>query len=149
MDGEPVIESGLARIIKPTLTTRFHIDYEWWGRNEREWRVYLLSHLCPEHRATLESVSESARIDWIDPVSGEVRSIDGIQHALVSHCSLQPEYIGPHTTLVDAVFRVFLANGNVPLTVSEIAEKINRPALTMLRTLSGNRVYKGIRPVQE
>jgi hypothetical protein len=149
MDGEPVIVSGLARIIKPTLATRFHIDYEWWGRNEREWRVYLLSHLCPEHRATLESVSESARIDWIDPVSGEVHSIDGIQHALVSHCSLQPDYIGPHTTLVDAVFRVFLANGNVPLTVSEIAEKINRPALTMLRTLSGNRVYKGIRPVQE
>jgi hypothetical protein len=149
MDGEPVIESGAARLMKPTLATRFHIDYDWWGRNEREWRVYLLSHLCPEHRAALESVAEPSRIDWIDPVSAEVRSIDGIQHALVSHCSLQPDYIGPHTTLVDAVFRVFLANGNVPLTVSEIALKINRPAMTMLRTLSGTRVYKGIRPVQE
>jgi len=149
MDGEPVIESGAMRLIKPSLATRFHIDYDWWRRNEREWRVYLLSHLCPEHRAALESVADGTRIDWIDPNTAEVRSIDGIQHALISHCSLQPEYISPHTTLVDAVFRVFLANGNTPLTVSEISEKIGRPANTILRTLSGVRIYKGIRPFVE
>ena len=147
MDGEPVIESGAMRLIKPSLSTRFHIDYDWWGRNEREWRVYLLSHLCPEHRASLESVADGNRIDWIDPETAEVRSIDGVQHALISHCSLQPEYISPRTTLVDAVFRVFLANGNSPLTVTEIADKITRPANTILRTLSGVRVYKGIRPM--
>jgi hypothetical protein len=149
MDGEPVIESIAPRLFKPALTTRFHIDYDWWHRNEREWRVYLLSHLCPEHRAALESVSDQPMIDWIDPATAEVHSIDGIQHALISHCSLQPDYISPHTSLVDAVFRVFLANGNAPLSVAEIAQRINRPATTMLRTLSGNRVYKGIRPVLE
>jgi hypothetical protein len=146
MDGEPVVESGAVRLIKPSLSTRFHIDYEWWRRNEREWRVYLLSHLCPEHRAALESVPDGSRIDWIDPVTAEVRSIDGIQHALISHCSLQPEYIAVHTTLVDAVFRVFLANGNTPLSVSDVAERIGRPANIILRTLSGVRIYKGIRP---
>jgi hypothetical protein len=149
MDGEPVIESGAMRLIKPSLSTRFHIEYEWWQRNEREWRVYLLSHLCPEHRAALESVADGSRIDWIDPNTAEVSRIDGIQHALISHCSLQPGYIAPHTTLVDAVFRVFLANSNTPLTVNEISEKIGRPANTILRTLSGVRVYKGIRPVAE
>jgi hypothetical protein len=149
MDGEPVIESGAARRIKPSLSTRFHIDYGWWRRNEREWRVYLLSHLCPEHRASMESVADGTRIDWIDPETAEVRTIDGIQHALISHCSLQPDYISPRTTLVDAVFRMFLANGNSPLSVSEIAEKIDRPANTILRTLSGVRVYKGIRPADE
>jgi hypothetical protein len=146
MDGEPVIERGVLRLVKPSLSTRFHIDYDWWRRNEREWRVYLLSHLCPEHRSSLESVADGTRIDWIDPNTGEVHTIDGIQHALISHCSLQPEYISPHTTLVDAVFRLFLANGNSPLMVSEIAEKIGRPANIILRTLSGVRVYKGIRP---
>lgn len=149
MDGEPVTESGAARLIKPSLSTRFHIDYGWWRRNEREWRVYLLSHLCAEHRTALETIAEGTKIDWIDPNTGEVRKIDGIQHALISHCSLQPEYIAPHTSLVDAVFRVFLANGNSPLTVSEIAEKIGRPAKIILRTLSGVRVYKGIRPAPE
>jgi hypothetical protein len=149
MDGEPLNEPGAARRIKPSLSTRFHIDYDWWRRNEREWRVYLLSHLCPEHRSSLEAVADGTRIDWVDADTAEVRSIDGIQHALISHCSLQPEYISPHTTLVDAVFRVFLANGNSPLTVSEIAEKIDRPANIILRTLSGVRVYKGIRPIEE
>jgi hypothetical protein len=149
MDREPVIETGAVRLIKPGLSTRFHIDYNWWRRNEREWRVYLLSHLCPEHRAALESVADASQIDWIDPNTGEVRSIDGIQHALISHCSLQPDYIAAHTSLVDAVFRVFLANGNSPQTVVEIAEKIGRPATIILRTLSGGRVYKGIRPVEE
>ncbi|MBN1439233.1 MAG: hypothetical protein JW929_07485 [Anaerolineales bacterium] len=146
MDRDPLSESGAGRLIKPSLSTRFHIDLNWWRRNEREWRVYLLSHLCPEHRSALESVADGSRIDWVDPHTAEVRSIDGIQHALITHCSLQPEYISPKTTLVDAVFRVFLANGNTPLTVSEISEKIGRPANTILRTLSGARVYKGLRP---
>jgi hypothetical protein len=149
MDGQPVKKPGAARRIKPTLSTHFHIDYGWWRRNEREWRVYLLSHLCPEHRASLESVENASQIDWIDPETAEVRTVDGIQHALISHCSLQPDYISQRTTLVDAVFRVFLANGNTPLTVAELAEKIGRPAKTILRTLSGVRVYKGIRPVDE
>lgn len=149
MDGQPVSTPGATRRIKPSLSTRFHIDDEWWRRNEREWRVYLLSHLCPEHRASLESVGDASRIDWVDPETAEVRTVDGIQHALISHCSLQPEYISTHTTLVDAVFRVFLANGNTPLTVSDLAEKIHRPANTILRTLSGVRVYKGIRPADK
>jgi hypothetical protein len=149
MDGEPLTAEGATRLIKPSLQARFHIDYSWWHRNEREWRVYLLSHLCAEHRAALESIPAGALLDWIDPATAEVRQVDGIQHALITHCSLQPDYISPQTTLVDSVFRVFLANGNTPLSVGEIAQRINRPANTILRTLSGARVYKGIRPVSE
>jgi hypothetical protein len=149
MDGEPLTEAGNARLLKPTQHNRFHIDTSWWQRNEREWRVYLLSHLCPEHRTALESLPADTLLDWIDPLTAEVRQIDGIQHALISHCSLQPEYISPQTSLVDSVFRVFLANGNTPLTVGELAQRINRPATTIFRTLSGARVYKGIRPILE
>jgi hypothetical protein len=147
MDGEEIAESRPPHIVKPSLATRFHIDTEWWGRNDREWSVYLMSHLCPEHRTQLEAAPENDRLDWIDPATAEVHPIDSIQHALITHCSLQPEYITPQTSLVDSVFRVFLANGNSPLTVTEVAEKIHRPANTILRTLSGVRVYKGIRPM--
>jgi hypothetical protein len=143
------MEAGGSRVIKPTLFTRYHIDQEWWQRNEREWRVYLLSHLCSEHRVQLESADSSGMIDWVDPQTAEVKSIDGIQHALILHCSQQPDYISPRTSLVDAVFRVFLANGNSALTVAEIAQRIQRPASIILRTLSGGRVYKGIRPVED
>jgi hypothetical protein len=149
MDGEPVNEKAASRLIKPTLFTRFHIDQEWWQRNEREWRVYLLSHLCPVHRAQFEAVEDDLTLDWVDPQTAEVRPIDGIQHALILHCSQQPEYITLHTSLVDAVFRVFLSNGNSALTVAEIAQRIQRPATIILKTLAGGRVYKGIRPVEE
>ena len=56
------------------------------------------------------------------------------------------DFVTVNTSLVDAEFRVFLADGNIPLTPKELAEKISRPADTILRTLSGPAVYKGLRP---
>ena len=49
-------------------------------------------------------------------------------------------------TLVDSVFRLFLANGNTPLSSTELGEQLRRDAKTILRTISGIRVYKGLRP---
>jgi hypothetical protein len=86
-------------------------------------------------------------IDWIDPQTAEVKPVDGIQHALMSHCALQPDFVSEHTTLVEAVFRIFLVNGNQPMTAQELAKRLNRPAETILRTLTGPRVYRGLRPL--
>jgi hypothetical protein len=135
--------------IKPGLTTPFHIDYEWWERESRELRIYLLTHLCPEHRAQFESIAETAIIDWVDPETGEVQRLDGLQHVLRTHCAQQPGYVEEHTSVVDAIFRVFLANGNQPLSAVELADRIGRKGQggTILKTLSGARVYKGLRPI--
>jgi hypothetical protein len=133
-------------LIKPTLETPFHIDYEWWSRQNRELRVYLRSCLCPEHRSVFEGYADTEEIDWIDEDTGEVTRVDGLQHTLRVHCSLQPGYISPHTSLVDAVFRVFLANSNKPLTPVELGARIKREPGLILRTLASGRVYKGIRP---
>jgi len=139
------------RLIKPTLKTKFHIDFDWWERESREFRVYLTSHLCPEHYAAFEDYVGSDVVDVVDPETAEVRREDGIQHLLRTHCSTLPDFITTHTSLVDAVFRVFIANGNVPLSPEELADRIGRQgpgtANTILRTLSGARVYKGLRPV--
>jgi hypothetical protein len=140
------------RLIKPTLKTKFHIDFDWWERESREFRVYLKSHLCPEHQAVFADYDPATAediIDAVDPETAEVRREDAIQHTLRVHCSQAPEFITSHTSLVDAVFRVFIANGNQPLTPEELAERIQRPgqAGTLLKTLSGARVYKGLRPV--
>ena len=137
------------RLIKPTLKTKFHIDFDGWERESREYRVYLMSHLCPEHQAAFSDYAGDDVIDAVDPETAEVRKEDGIQHTLRTHCSQAPDFITSHTSLVDAVFRVFIANGNQPLTPEELAERIKRPGQgnTILRTLSGARVYKGLRPV--
>ena len=135
-----------APLVRPTLETPFHIDSEWWERQGRDMRVYLRSYLCPEHRAVFETHSDIEEIDWIDDDTGEVTRVDGLQHVLRVHCSLQPDYIAPTTSLIDAIFRVFLANNNKPLTAVELGARIRREPAVILRTLSGSRVYKGLRP---
>jgi len=135
-----------SRLIKPTLDTPFHIDYEWWNREDRELRVYLRSHLCPEHRAVFEEHLDTEEIDWIDEDTAEVTRVDGLQHVLRIHCSLQAGYIESHTPVLDAIFRIFLANNNKPLTPAELGVRIKRDPAVILKTLSGPRVFKGLRP---
>ncbi len=135
-------------LLKPSTKTPFHIDFAWWESNDRDWQVYLRSLLCAQHQESLASIQEGQMIDWIDPQTAEVQPVDGIQHALMSHCALQPDFVNPHTAVVEAVFRIFLVNGNQPMTAEGMASRLNRPAETILRTLAGPRVYRGLRPVQ-
>ena len=135
-------------LIKPTVRTTFQIDFEWWKENERDWHVYLRSLMCPIHQESLASLDEGEMIDWVDENTAEVREVDGIQHALMSHCAQQPEFLTQQTALVDAVFRLFLVNGNQPMSAEDLAKRLNRPAGTILTTLAGPRVYKGLRPAQ-
>jgi len=133
-------------LVRPSLNTKFHIDYDWWDRAERDLEVYLRSHLCPTHQETYADVDPGRKVDHVDPETGEVTRVAGIQHVLISHCAQQPGYLSGQTSLVNAVFRVFLSNGNTPLSPEELGERIGRPAQMILRTLTGPRVYKGIRP---
>jgi hypothetical protein len=134
--------------LKPNLDTKFYIDFDWWEEQDRDLRVYLHQHLCKSCREIFASHLGSETVDWIDPDTAEVQSVDGLWHTLRTHCSLQPDYILDSTPLVDAVFRVFLANGNAPLTPVELSAKINQPPAKILRVLGHGRVYSGIRPWQ-
>lgn len=133
-------------IVKPTLQTPFHVDFQWWKKNERDWHVYLRSLLCADHQESFANVDEGETIDWVDPVTAEVKPVEGIQNALMTHCARQPEFLTQQTALVDAVFRLFLTNGNMPMTSQELGTRLSRPPETILRTLAGPRVYKGLRP---
>ena len=138
--------SAASRRIKPTLNTQFHIEYSWWEREGRELRVYLLSHLDSEQRDFFIAHKDTEELDWIDPNTAEVRKVDALQRAL-QDASQREDFITPRTSLVDAVFRVFLANHNTPLSPIELGERIGRSPMTILRTLSGVNVYRGLRPV--
>lgn len=133
-------------IVKPTVTTPFHIDFAWWKKNERDWHVYLRTLLCTDHQESFADVEEGQTIDWVDPSTAEVKPVDGIQNALMTHCARQPDFLTQQTALVEAVFRLFLTNGNVPMSSQDMGARLNRPPETILRTLAGPRVYKGIRP---
>ena len=136
-----------ARSLRPTLETPFHIDYDWWTKSNRNLRVYLRSHLCSEHRAQIvESGVSLEMIDWVDPRTAEVVRRDGLVQILRTHCSQRPDYITEHTSIIDAVFRVFLVNDNTPLTARQLADRIEREPEIVLKTLSGKQVYQGLRP---
>jgi len=133
---------------RPTVNTRFEIDPEWWSRQRRNFRVELLGHLCPSCREGFHSHRDTELIDWVDPETAEVRRVDGLWHSLQSCCSQRADFVSSDTSLATAVFRVFLANGNQPLSPVEIWQRLaRRDPETILRLLVKGRPYYGIRVV--
>lgn len=141
--------AGHFSLVKPTLETPFHIDFDWWIEHDANWRVFLLDFLCDEHRALYAEKDQNIQIDSIDPQTAEVKRVDGLLNTLVEHCAQQEGFISKNTTLVNMIFKIFLANGNKPLNANQLAELTEKPAATILRTFSGTQIFKGIRPLQE
>ncbi|MBN2676591.1 MAG: hypothetical protein JXR32_00845 [Anaerolineaceae bacterium] len=133
-------------LIKPTVDTPFHIDFDWWKQNDNDWKVYLMSCLCLSHQEVFTELNSDDMVDAIDPVTAEIHQVNAVQHALMNHCAKQDDFINEHTSLVDGVFRLFISNGNTPMTAIELSNIIHRPAEMIVRTLAGMKVYKGIRP---
>lgn len=134
-------------LIKPNLTTKFRVDFDWWKMQDRNWRNSLVSFMCPKHQELFAHVGDAQEMDLVDPETGEVSRGDGLIQTLVEHCARQEDFITSNTPLVDSVFKVFLVNHNQPLDSIELADRIGKPAETILRTIGTTRVYKGIRPV--
>lgn len=134
-------------LIKPTLETKFHIDYDWWSRERpNDLRTYLLSHLPPEKRTYFQNKSGADQVlDYIHPETAEVFRLDELGLALQEAAS-QSDFINAHTSLVDSLFRVFIANSNQPRSPLELAQATGRDAQTILKTVGGPKVYMGLRP---
>lgn len=135
-------------IIKPTLETKFHIDYDWWEKDDNDLRAYTLTHLPTDLREKFDEETEPRVVDFIDPETGEVTRLDELGLA-IREAADRDDYINPQTSLVDSVFRVFLANDNTPRTPLELEEDTGRDAKTILKTFGGIRVYRGIRPISD
>ena len=134
-------------LIKPSVRTKFCIDYDWWESSRDDLRIYLLTHLSPEQQAQLESSDLSEIYDYVDPQTGEVSQLDLLGLA-IKESSQREDFITDHIGLIDSVFRALLVNGNQPLNALELAKTTGRPAETILKTIGGMRVYRGIRPHQ-
>lgn len=139
--------------VKPTLETKFHIDYSWWERPGNDLHAYLVIQLPLEQQPLFEAKpsGEAPKRDWIDPQTGEVLRLDALNMAIQS-AARDPQFIHQGATLVDKIFRAFLANGNKPLNIQELATLLHRnDPPTILKTLAGTpgTVYKGLRPLIE
>lgn len=134
--------------VKPTLETKLHIDFDWWKEKGADFRVVLQSRLCEGCQTKYADMGIVDKIDWIDPDTAEVTQVDGLWHSLRTCCSQRPDYITDQTPLVEAAFRVFLANDNTPLTPGELQQVIGKGTPeSILRSLASRNVYMGIKPV--
>jgi len=141
------MDSHISSLIKPTLNTKFRVDFDWWKSQDHNWKVYLQSFLCEDHQKLFANFTYSDQIDMIDPQTGEVTREDALLYTLIHHCAKQPDFLSGNNALVDSIFKIFLVNQNKPLTPLELSQMLNRPADIILKTIGSGKVYKGIRPV--
>ncbi len=138
---------ALPSLLKPTMKTKFQVDFDWWKSQDRNWRQSLIAFLCEEHQTLFAAYENETNIDIVDPTTGEVTQGDAILNTLVDHCANQEGFISPNAPLVDSIFKVFLVNHNKAMTAEELSTLLHKPAQTILTTIGTGRVYKGIRPI--
>ncbi len=138
----------MAKYVKPTLETKFHIDFAWWQKKGQNLRSHLQSHACPEAKKLYEELGQDQTFDWINPETGQVFQIDILWHIIHIHCGQEPNFVNAPTPLISTIFRVFIANNNTPLTPIELHEQLQKktPEL-ILKTIGRRQIYRGIRPV--
>ena len=140
---DPLGEAGVVAIFCQNLLDGVAPEIHWDGEQTRDFL-----HVDDCARANLLAL-EGGDGQAYNVGTGAGTSINALFHTLISHCAKQEDFLNSRMALVDSVFRILLANGNRPMTPEELGDRMNRPASTILRTLSGIRVYKGIRPVLE
>ncbi len=132
-------------LIKPSVETKFYIDYEWWEQSRDDLQIYLLTHVAPDQQKALERSEPGVMYDYVDPSTGEVFQMDALGLA-IRESAKRDDFITGHIGLIDSVFRALLVNGNAPLNALELAALTGRNASTILKTIGGVRIYRGIRP---
>ena len=137
------------RLLRPSIDTKFHIDFSWWEKQNKDIRVFMRELLCPECLELAAAAPGKHMVDMVDPETAEVRQVDALWEAIQACCSYKPDYIAPETPILDSIFRLFLANGNQPLSVRELHQRLDKnPPDVMLRLLTRGQIYMGIKPVE-
>ena len=58
---------SLNYLIKPSLETKFCIDYEWWDNSRDDLQIYLLTHLTEDQQKALEKRDLREVFDYVHP----------------------------------------------------------------------------------
>ena len=135
---------------RPSLETKFHIDYDWWRTGSKDIRVAVRGQLCADCQARFPDHRNTESVDWVDPETAEVVQTDALLQCLRSECAQKPDFVSRNNALVTNIFRLFLLNGNQPLSPTQLHERIPwQEPETILRMLTGAEVYMGLRPSVE
>ena len=89
------------------------IDLNWLKTHRRSFNVLTKSALCPKCRKKLKADTEE-----VNPAE--------ILKAIQGCCSKVDDYIAPRLPFQETIFRIFLSNGNKPMTLVELGNELKR-----------------------
>ena len=111
-------------------TTRYFIDEKWFTVHNKSFRAVAQTRMCPSCRKKLGTEVQE-RVPTVDArgrVVYEMRSVPFASNPLSEirkHCSKENGFLTAETPVLEALFRVFLANGNQPIDLESIREQLN------------------------
>jgi hypothetical protein len=82
LDGDTVTAPARIFLAKPGVDTRFHIDFDWWEREGRDFRIDVTKHLLPEYVDSFTGINSGEMIDLVDAETGAVTQVDTAQYTL-------------------------------------------------------------------
>ncbi|UCC60653.1 MAG: hypothetical protein JSW38_04780 [Dehalococcoidia bacterium] len=97
---------------------KYSIDLSWYREQERSFILLATSRLCPS--------SQKKKIPKTDTA---------IFNTMKQCCSKSEDFINPELPLAECIFRLFLANGNRPLSLQQIQARLQQS----MSDISGSR----------
>ncbi len=124
-------------------TSRWFIDVGWYQRSNRSFSLQLQNYLCAKCRKKLGQDLSAVPLKKLLKTIGDC-------------CADTPGFISQKLPIMENLFRLFLADGNTPLSIEEIREKLverlgdtYRTSPEILSRLLAKDYYYGLRQVQE
>lgn len=109
---------------------RYFIDLKWYEDNQRSFGAMSRARFCGACKAKLGTETQE-RMPTFDTKKGRVvfeqRTVafgSNPLAAIRTCCSKAADFITPETPLAEAVFRLFLANGNQPSDTQSLSEML-------------------------
>lgn len=110
---------------------KYFISRKWYEESGRSFETVARARFCSSCREK-EGMEVEERVPTVDPKTGrvvfETRSVSYGSNplsAIRSCCSKSADYITSETPLLEAVFRIFLENGNQPIDLETIEERLS------------------------
>lgn len=123
-------ESELAQV--PAEPKKYYIDTNWYDKAGRSFRTVVEKRFCASCKAKLGTETEE-RLPVIDPKSGrvvyETRTVPFGSNPLAvirGCCGKERGYITADMPVLEAVFRVFLLNGNQPAELETVRDELSQ-----------------------
>lgn len=134
-----IASSEVSEIIRPT---RYNLDATYISSIGRSYNSLLQSRLC----VSCKKKSSSGKLNT-----------DELMKLAISCCSSKAGFFSPSLPLMETAFRIFLSNGNRPLTIDEIIQELNNQKADFatslkpeyLERLIAKDIFYGIKPVIE